>query len=80
MGLLHRFHVQLDPIALRIINWLNGIVGTLMIGVTAFSALHPHFPAEIQAALHLTPLQGMLIGVVWCSLIAYIGKRAAKAA
>jgi hypothetical protein len=76
---LRKLHAWLDPIALRIINSLNAIAGVVMIGLTAFSALHPNFPAEVQAALHLSPLQGMLLGVVWCSLIAYVGKRAAKA-
>lgn len=79
MNLLHRIHAWLDPIALRIINWLNGIIGVVMVGLTAFSALHPNFPAEVQSALGLTPMQGMLLGVVWCSLIAYVGKRAARA-
>jgi hypothetical protein len=78
--MLHRIHAWLDPIALRIINWANGMVGVLMVGLTAFSALHPNFPAEVQAALHLTPIQGMIGGMLWCALIAYVGKRAAKSA
>lgn len=77
--LLERLHAVIDPIALRILKWMNGIIGVLMAGITAFSALHPAFPTEVQAALGLTPLQGMIFGLVWCSLVAYVVKRAAKA-
>jgi hypothetical protein len=77
--LLERFHARFDPIALRILNWMNGIIGVVMAGITAFSALHPNFPTEVQAALGLTPLQGMIFGILWCSLVAYVVRRAAKA-
>lgn len=75
-----RFHALIDPIALRILKWMNGIVGVLMASITAFSALHPNFPTELQAALGLTPVQGMILGFLWCSLVAYVVKRAARAA
>jgi ammonia channel protein AmtB len=75
---LQRLHAIIDPIALRILKWMNGIVGVLMIGITAFSALHPNFPAEMQAALNLTPIQGMLFGILWCSAVAWIARRAAR--
>lgn len=79
MDFLHKLHAWLDPIALRIINWLNGLVGVVMLALTAFSVLHPNFPAEVQQALGLTPVQGFAFGIFWCGLIAYVGKRAAKA-
>lgn len=80
MNLLHRIHALLDPIALRLLKWLNGGAGLLMMGIAGFSALHPNFPAEVQAALHLTPMQGVMVGIVWCAVVAYVVKRATKAA
>lgn len=76
---LERLHALIDPFALRILKWANAVVGVAMAGLTAFSALHPAFPSEVQAALGLTPLQGMIFGFVWCSLVAYVVRRAARA-
>jgi hypothetical protein len=76
--LLLRIHEIVDPIALRILKWMNGLVGVVMVGLTAFSALHPNFPAEVQAALGLTPVQGMIVGIIWCSIVAWVTRRAAR--
>lgn len=75
---LDRLHALLDPIALRLLKWLNAIAGVVMMGIAAFSVLHPNFPAEVQTALHLTPTQGFAFGILWCAVVAYVVKRAAK--
>jgi hypothetical protein len=79
-NLLERFHAWFDPFALRALKWMNGVAGIAAAGITAFSALHPNFAAEVTAALHLTALQGMIFGLVWCAVVAYVVKRAARAA
>lgn len=75
---MNRLHAIIDPIALRILKWMNGFAGVLMLGLMAFSALHPNFPAEVQASLGLTPMQGIIFGLLWCSLVAWIARRAAR--
>jgi hypothetical protein len=72
-------HARLDPIALKLLSWMNWLAGILMAGITAFSALHPNFPAEVQAALHLSPAGGFAFGILWCSLVAYVVHRATQA-
>jgi hypothetical protein len=78
MKFLERLHSLIDPVALRILKWMNAIAGVVMVGLTAFSTLHPNFAAEVQQALGLSQMQGLLLGIVWCSLVAWIAKRAAR--
>jgi hypothetical protein len=77
--LLKRFHAWFDPIALRVLNWLNGAAAFLITVLAAFIAARPNFAAEITAALNLSPLQGMLVGMAWCAVVAYVVKRAKAA-
>ena len=70
-----RFHAWLDPKALRFIKWLNGLALVIATGFTGFSQLHPNFPAEVQATLHLTPGQYMALSIGWPILVAYLVKR-----
>jgi hypothetical protein len=74
---LQRLHAIGAQAWLRFVQALNALAGTIVGGIVLLNIARPQLAAELTASL--SPIQQLVAGVAWCSLVHYALRRAKKA-